>query len=62
MDIKDLLKKRSTKIWLGGLLGMFIGSTFGIAGFGGAIAGTSPFGVLGAYIAYNMTKPDKAKD
>lgn len=39
---------------LGFLAGAFIGSSFGIAGMGTAIAGTIPFGILGAYFGYRI--------
>ena len=41
---------------IGFVAGAFIGSSFGIAGFGGAIAGTIPFGFLGAYAGYRIGK------
>lgn len=36
----------------GFFLGAFFGSAFGIAGFGIAIAGTLPVGILGAWLGY----------
>lgn len=46
---------------VGFVIGAFIGSSFGIAGFGGAIAGTIPFGLLGAYIGYRFSQRRKGK-
>ena len=36
----------------GAAIGASIGSSIGIAGFGGAIAGTLPLLLLGAYLGY----------
>jgi len=38
----------------GAILGAIMGSSFGIAGMGGAIAGTVPVGILGGYIGYRV--------
>lgn len=44
-------------IVIGALVGAFFGSSMGIAGFGGAIAGTIPLAVLGGYVGYRLGKP-----
>jgi len=41
---------------IGALMGVFFGSSIGIAGFGSAIAGTIPIAVLGGYIGYRIGK------
>ena len=39
---------------IGALIGAFVGSSIGIAGFGGAIAGTIPIAILCGYIGYRV--------
>lgn len=46
---------------VGAFIGASFGSAIGIAGFGTAIAGTVPFGILGAWLGYrhsNRAMPD----
>lgn len=38
------------------LIGGFIGSFFGLAGFGGAVSGMIPGGIVGALIAIGLSK------
>jgi len=40
----------------GGILGALFGSQLGIAGFGGAIAGTLPCAAIGAYLGYRVSR------
>jgi hypothetical protein len=42
---------------VGFFIGAFFGSAIGIAGFGTAIAGTVPIGILGAWLGYRHCKP-----
>ena len=42
---------------VGFFIGAFIGSAIGIAGFGKAIPGTVPIGILGAWLGYRHHKP-----
>ena len=45
---------------IGALIGAFIGSSMGIAGYGTAIAGTIPLAILGGYVGYRLgqAKPE----
>ena len=49
-----LLRSRGFWLLLGVVVGAFVGSGIGIAGFGGAIAGTVPLAVIGGYIGYRI--------
>jgi hypothetical protein len=42
---------------VGFFIGAFVGSAIGIAGFGTAISGTVPIGILGAWLGYRHRKP-----
>ena len=54
-----LINQTRQKIYMviGALIGAFVGSSIGIAGFGGAIAGTIPIAILCGYIGYRVGKP-----
>ncbi len=49
-------RNRLIKIIGAGIVGAIIGSTIGIAGMGGAVAGTLPVGALLAYLMYLWTR------
>lgn len=54
--------RRRRSAWSWGLIGALIGSFFGVAGFGGAIAGTIPGAIVGYLIASNLMKRDYDDD
>jgi uncharacterized protein YcfJ len=47
-------KRQKVMIVVGAVVGAFLGSSIGIAGFGTAIAGTIPIAILGGYIGYRI--------
>jgi hypothetical protein len=52
-------KRQKIMIIIGVVIGAFLGSSIGIAGFGGAIAGTIPIAILGGYIGYRFSQNRK---
>lgn len=50
--------RRLRSAWAWAFLGAAVGSFFGVAGFGSAIAGTIPGAIVGYLIASNMMKKD----
>jgi len=51
------MNRQKIMMVVGALIGAFVGSSIGIAGFGGAIAGTIPIAILGGYVGYRVGKP-----
>jgi hypothetical protein len=49
-------KRQRIIIIVGAIVGAFFGSSIGIAGFGGGIAGTIPLAILGGYIGYRFSQ------
>ena len=46
----------------GALIGAFLGSSIGIAGYGSAIAGTIPLAAIGGYIGYRLGSRNSAQE
>ena len=51
------MKRQNIMMVIGALIGAFVGSSIGIVGFGGGIAGTIPIAILGGYVGYRVGKP-----
>ncbi len=51
------MSRQKIMMVIGAIIGAFVGSSIGIAGFGGAIAGTIPIAILGGYTGYRVGKP-----
>lgn len=56
-----MAKIRLVLICAGAICGGIVGSGFGIAGFFGAIAGTIPLAIIGAYIGWRISKAITSK-
>ena len=48
------MKRKVVGCLVGAVVGLLFGGTIGIAGFGGAIAGTVPFTILGGYVGWKV--------
>jgi hypothetical protein len=57
MDPVDASSRSLGGAAVGFFIGAFVGSAIGIAGFGTAISGTVPIGILGAWLGYRHCKP-----
>jgi len=49
-------------VFIGAIIGGFIGSYFGVAGFGSAISGTIPLALIGAYIGWRISEKESLSE
>ena len=48
------MKRKLIGCLAGAVTGFFLGGSFGIVGFGGGIAGTIPFALIGGYAGWRI--------
>lgn len=58
----EMNKRRKILMIAGALIGAFLGSSIGIAGYGSAIAGTIPLAAIGGYIGYRLGSRNSAQE